>query len=99
MPPSGPNTEFQGVDTMTSPRKTYLLTPGPVTVPDAIKAEMLFDRSSNSAAVTAMTQSIRTYLLEICNGVADYACIPLQGSATYAVEAALRTLVPRDGGV
>jgi 2-aminoethylphosphonate-pyruvate transaminase len=78
---------------------SYLLTPGPVTVSDQVKKQMMFDRSANSAVVIEMTKFIRSYLLEICNGTKDYECVPLQGSATYAVEAAFQTLVPRGSGV
>jgi 2-aminoethylphosphonate-pyruvate transaminase len=38
-------------------------------------------------------------LLAIVEGQADHVCVPLQGSGTFAVEAALGTLVPRGGKV
>lgn len=75
----------------------YLLTPGPLTVADEVKREMLADRSPNAAPHRALTAMIRTYLLDICNGHATHVCVPVQGSATYAIEATLHTLVPRDG--
>lgn len=74
---------------------SYLLTPGPVTVPQAIKQGMMADRSANSAPVIEMVRKIRGYLLEICNGTENYECVPLQGSATYAVEAVFQSLVPK----
>ncbi|RAI00096.1 2-aminoethylphosphonate--pyruvate transaminase [Acuticoccus sediminis] len=81
---------------MEETKKTYLLTPGPLTVPAEIKAEMLRDHSPNAATHMAMTSAIRAYCLEICNGTDTHACVPIQGSATYGVEAGLHTLVPRE---
>ena len=75
----------------------YLLTPGPLTVAPEVKAEMLRDLSPNAALHRALTEDIRRYLLELCNGSATHECVPIQGSATYAIEAGLQTLMPRDG--
>lgn len=75
----------------------YLLTPGPLTVADEVKREMLADRSPNAEPHRQLTGMIRDYLLELCNGRASHVCVPVQGSGTYAIEAALHTLVPRDG--
>ncbi|WP_210485645.1 2-aminoethylphosphonate--pyruvate transaminase [Microvirga antarctica] len=77
----------------------YLLTPGPLTVPPEIKAEMLSDRSPNAEAHQALTKRIRDYMLEICNGTETHVCVPIQGSATYGIEAGLHTLVPRDAKI
>lgn len=84
---------------MESRLDSYLLTPGPVTVARDVKRAMLADRSANSRAMIEMIAFIRSYLLEICNGTERYECIPLQGSATFAVEAVLQSLVPRGAGV
>lgn len=75
----------------------YLLTPGPLTVAPEVKAQMLQDRSPNAAPHMALTAEIRRYLLEICNGTETHVCVPLQGSATYVIEAGLHTLMPADG--
>lgn len=75
----------------------YLLTPGPLTVAPEVKREMLQDRSPNAGLHSEITGEIRRYLLEICNGTQTHVCVPIQGSATYGIEAALHTLVPRDG--
>ena len=85
----------KGTHTMARRLDSYLLTPGPVTVPQAIKQGMMADRSANSAPVIEMVRKIRSYLLEICNGTENYECVPLQGSATYAVEAVFQSLVPK----
>lgn len=75
----------------------YLLTPGPLTVPEEVKREMLRDRSPTAPEHIRLTAEIRAYILEICNGTATHECIPVQGSATFAIEAGYHTLVPRDG--
>jgi len=75
----------------------YLLTPGPLTVSPEVKREMLLDRSPNARLHADLTRAIRDYMLEICNGARTHVCVPIQGSATYAVEAAYHTLIPRDG--
>lgn len=75
----------------------YLLTPGPLTVAPEVKAEMLIDRSPNANLHRELTEEVRRYLLDICNGTDTHECVPIQGSATYAIEAGLQTLMPRDG--
>lgn len=75
----------------------YLLTPGPLTVAPEVKREMLADRSPNAEPHSALTAAIRDYMLEICNGRGTHECVPIQGSATYAIEAAFHAFVPRDG--
>ena len=75
----------------------YLLTPGPLTVAPEVKAEMLRDRSPNADLHRELTEEIRRYLLDVCNGTPTHECVPIQGSATYAIEAGLQTLIPRDG--
>ncbi len=77
----------------------YLLTPGPLTVAPEVKREMLVDRSPNSRLIANLTETVQSYLLEICNGTATHECVSIQGSATYVIEAGLQTLVPRNGKV
>jgi 2-aminoethylphosphonate-pyruvate transaminase len=73
----------------------YLLTPGPVTVASDVKREMLRDRSPNGQEMIDLIRSIRSYLLELCNGTDSHVCIPVQGSATFAIEGVFHTLVPK----
>lgn len=75
----------------------YLLTPGPLTVAPEVKREMLHDRSPNAAAHCELTAKLRDYMLDLCNGRETHVCVPIQGSATYAIEAAFQALVPREG--
>ncbi|MCX7230252.1 MAG: 2-aminoethylphosphonate--pyruvate transaminase [Burkholderiales bacterium] len=76
-----------------------LLTPGPLTTSAATKAAMLHDRGSWDAAFNAITAEVCADLLAIVHGQGSHVCVPMQGSGTFAVEAALGTLVPRDGRV
>jgi 2-aminoethylphosphonate-pyruvate transaminase len=76
-----------------------LLTPGPLTTTLATKEAMLVDWGSWDGAFNALTASVCRDLAEIVNGGETYACVPLQGSGTFSVEAALGTLVPGTGKV
>jgi 2-aminoethylphosphonate-pyruvate transaminase len=81
---------------MTEP---ILLTPGPLTTSAATKAAMLADWGSWDAAFNELTASVCRDLLAIVHAQRDHVCVPLQGSGTFAVEAALGTLVPKGGKV
>jgi 2-aminoethylphosphonate-pyruvate transaminase len=76
-----------------------LLTPGPLTTSTATKSAMLSDFGSWDGAFNALTASVCRDLVAIVDAQTDHVCVPLQGSGTFAVEAALGTLVPRDGKV
>jgi 2-aminoethylphosphonate-pyruvate transaminase len=76
-----------------------LLTPGPLTTSAQTKSAMLSDFGSWDGAFNALTATVCQDLVAIVDGQAEHVCVPLQGSGTFAVEAALGTLVPRDGKV
>jgi len=76
-----------------------LLTPGPLTTSLETKQAMLRDWGSWDAAFNRITAGICGDLVDIVHGGQDYVCVPLQGSGTFAVEAAIGNLVPRDGKV
>ncbi|MEO8485813.1 MAG: 2-aminoethylphosphonate--pyruvate transaminase [Betaproteobacteria bacterium] len=78
-------------------RDPILLTPGPLTTSLETKAAMLRDWGSWDASFNAVTANVRKRLLDIANGHATHVCVPMQGSGTFSVEAAVNTLVPRDG--
>jgi 2-aminoethylphosphonate-pyruvate transaminase len=80
-------------------RDPILLTPGPLTTSLATKAAMLRDWGSWDSAFNAITAEIRRKVLAIVHGEATHTVVPLQGSGTFAVEAAVNTLVPRHGHV
>src|ERR1039457_3904151 len=79
-------------DPMTDP---ILLTPGPLTTSTDTKSAMLSDWGSWDGAFNALTASVCRDLVAIVNAQRDHVCVPLQGSGTFAVEAALGTLVPK----
>ncbi len=76
-----------------------LLTPGPLTTSLETKQAMLRDWGSWDASFNAITSSICKDVVDMVNGAGTHVCVPLQGSGTFAVEAALGNLVPRDGKV
>ncbi|GEO80764.1 2-aminoethylphosphonate--pyruvate transaminase [Pararhodospirillum oryzae] len=77
----------------------WLLTPGPLTTTATVKRAMLHDWGSWDGDFRALTASIRHRLRDIAGVGEDYTVVPMQGSGTFAVESALTTLVPPDGGV
>jgi 2-aminoethylphosphonate-pyruvate transaminase len=80
-------------------RDPILLTPGPLTTSLPTKAAMLRDWGSWDASFNAITAEVRRKLLAIIHGEDTHVCVPMQGSGTFSVEAAVNTLVPRDGHV
>jgi 2-aminoethylphosphonate-pyruvate transaminase len=76
-----------------------LLTPGPLTISLRTKQSMLRDWGSWDSDFNRITGRICGRLLEIAHASDTHECVPLQGSGTFAVEAAIGTLVPRDGHV
>ena len=76
-----------------------LLTPGPLTTTVATKQAMLRDWGSWDGAFNELTASVCRDLTDIPHAADTHVCVPLQGSGTFAVEAALGTLVPRHGKV
>ncbi|MGY2222576.1 2-aminoethylphosphonate--pyruvate transaminase [Pseudomonas gingeri] len=76
-----------------------LLTPGPLTTSARTRQALLQDWGSWDERFNRLTASVCEQLLDIVNGAGTHHCIPLQGSGTFAVEAAIGTLVPRDGKV
>ena len=78
-------------------RDPYLLTPGPLTTSAATKEAMLRDWGSRDSDFIDVNARVRERLVAIVGGEETHVCVPLQGSGTFAVEAALGTLIPRDG--
>jgi 2-aminoethylphosphonate-pyruvate transaminase len=84
---------------MSQVRSPILLTPGPLTTSDKTRAAMLRDWGSWDSDFNQITARIRQQVLRIVHGEASHECVPLQGSGTFSVEAAIGTIVPRDGHV
>ncbi len=76
----------------------YLLTPGPLTTSAATRAAMQRrDWGSRDGDFIALTRRVRERLCRLAGAERTHACVLLQGSGTFAVEAAVQTLLPRDG--
>jgi 2-aminoethylphosphonate-pyruvate transaminase len=80
-------------------RDPILLTPGPLTTSLPTKMAMLRDWGSWDAEFNAVTAHVRGKLADIIHARETHTCVPLQGSGTFAIEAAVNTLVPRSGHV
>ena len=80
-------------------RDKILLTPGPLTTTLRTKLAMLRDWGSWDADFNAVTARVRHSLLDIIHGHDSHVVVPLQGSGTFSVEAAVATVVPREGHV
>jgi len=75
----------------------WLLTPGPLTTSLSVKQAMLHDWGSRDQAFIDMTARVREKLVAMVGARDTHACVPIQGSGTFAVEATIATLLPRDG--
>ncbi|MBZ8139413.1 2-aminoethylphosphonate--pyruvate transaminase [Rubrivivax gelatinosus] len=80
-------------------RDPLLLTPGPLSTSLRTKQAMLHDWGSWDAAFNAVTAQVCRQLVDIVHGDGSHVCVPLQGSGSFTVEAALGTLLPHDGKV
>jgi 2-aminoethylphosphonate-pyruvate transaminase len=76
----------------------YLLTPGPLTTEYAVKQAMLRDWGSWDSDFREMTANLRARLIAMAGDTrGEFDCVPMQGSGTFAVEAMLGSLLPKDG--
>src|SRR5688572_8924794 len=80
-------------------RDRILLTPGPLTTTLRTKLAMLRDWGSWDTDFNAVTARVRHSLLKILHAENSHVVVPLQGSGTFSVEAAVATVVPRNGHV
>jgi 2-aminoethylphosphonate-pyruvate transaminase len=83
---------------MTS-KDPILLTPGPLTTTLRTKQAQVRDFGSRDSAFIDMTAGLIAQLNDIVHGGDSHACVLMQGSGTFSVEAALGTLVPKTGHV
>lgn len=75
-----------------------LFTPGPLSTSAAVKQAMVHDMGSRDEGFVAVIKAVREKLL-LASGLpaAEYSAIPLQGSGSMGVEAAIGTAVPAGG--
>ncbi len=78
-------------------RDKILLTPGPLTTTLRTKLAMLNDWGSWDADFKEVTAKLRAALLKIIKDNGEYAVVPMQGSGTFSVEAAIGSVLPQDG--
>ncbi|WP_062377276.1 2-aminoethylphosphonate--pyruvate transaminase [Demequina pelophila] len=76
-----------------------LLTPGPLTTSERTRAAATRDHGSWDADFGRLTRDVCDRLLRIVGDPADAVCVPMQGSGTFSVEAAVRTLVGPGEGI
>src|SRR4051812_19055170 len=76
-----------------------LLTPGPLTTTLQTKQAQLRDYGSRDVVFIEMTAGLVKQLNDVVHGGDDHACVLMQGSGTFSVEAALGTLVPKNGHI
>lgn len=76
-----------------------LLTPGPLTTSDRTRQAMLRDWGSWDGDFNQITTRIRQNVLRIVKGEATHECVPMQGSGTFSVEAAIGTLTSKNAHV
>lgn len=75
------------------PSPPLLLTPGPLTTDPRVRAAMGADWGSRDAAFIALTAELRDRLLDVAGGAASHVAVPIQGSGTFVVEAAVASLI------
>jgi len=82
------------------PQQKLLFTPGPLLVTDAVKQAMQIDYGSRDTYFMETVSKIRQGVVDIA-GIssseekAKWTCVPMQGSGTMGVEAAISTCAPR----
>ena len=74
-----------------------LLTPGPLTTSDQTRAALGRDWGSRNGDFTLMSEGVRSRLAALAGVTGSHVAVPVQGSGTFAVEAAVQTLLPRNG--
>jgi 2-aminoethylphosphonate-pyruvate transaminase len=76
-----------------------LLTPGPVTTSPGVRAAMHQDCCTWVSEYVALVDDLRQRLVRLATGREGYTCVLLQGTGSYAVEAALGSVIPPSGKV
>lgn len=70
-----------------------LLTPGPLTTSEAVRGAQLMDFGSRDSEFRAITRSVIKRLEALSNAQESHVAVLLQGSGTFATEAAIGTLL------
>jgi 2-aminoethylphosphonate-pyruvate transaminase len=72
----------------------YLLTPGPLTTSRTVKLAALADWGSRDIEFRNLVKEIRNGLKALAHCDENYECVIMQGSGTFAIEAALGSFCP-----
>ena len=72
----------------------FLLTPGPLTTSRTVKLALLADWGSRDIEFRKLVKEIRQELLQLAGCDDTYECVLMQGSGTFAIEAALGAFCP-----
>ena len=75
----------------------WLLTPGPLTTAMSVKQAMLHDWGSRDRNLMTINARMRDRLVAMIGGEGSFACVPMQGPGTFAVETMVNSFVPPDG--
>ncbi len=78
--------------------KLRLHTPGPANTTPSVRSAMTRDIGAWDRELIDLCKDIRHSILEVAGvSEADFACVLMQGSGTFAIEAAISTAIPRGG--
>ena len=81
-------------------RLPLLFTAGPLQTSIPVKEAMLRDYGSRDAAFVQAIKDVRSGIVNVGGASADtWTGVPMQGSGTMGIEAALRTTTPRQGAL
>lgn len=76
-----------------------LLTPGPLTTSRTVRQAMLADYSTWDVDYNAIVTAVREGIVRLATPNDGYTCTLMQGSGTFAVEAAIGSVIPADGKI
>lgn len=76
-----------------------LFTPGPLTTSLAVKHAMSYDVGAWDSPIKKVIKYIRESLLKIAEVDEGWECVLMQGSGSFNVEAAITSLVPKNGKI
>ncbi len=80
-----------------SGRQHFLMTPDPLALSDEVKAQMQFDMGSRDQSFKNITALMRELIIDLADGNDTHSVVPIQGSGTYGIEAALASFIsPHD---
>lgn len=71
----------------------FLMTPGPLALSDEVKAQMQFDMGSRDQSFKDITASMRDRINNLIEGNGTHSVVPIQGSGTFGIEAALASFI------